>query len=265
MLKLVDYYGGKVALAKWIEEQFAPHHTYVEVFGGGGGVLLNKKRSKVEVLNDFDNEIVNLYQVMRDHGDEIKRLCELTPYARAEYSNARQEAADPIERARRTIIKCHFGIGDSLARITGFHTSKQVNQSHAVTYSKWCEKIPEIVARFRGVVVENLDFQAVIEKYDHQDTLFYLDPPYVLETRTSAGAYKADFKSEDHSRLLSCIKNLQGMVVLSGYDHESYDVLGWKKVKSMARIQGNGVREECLWLCPKTAGAFTQVEFSFEK
>lgn len=261
MLKLVDYFGGKVALSAWIENQFAPHQTYVEVFGGGAGVLLNKKRSKIEVLNDFENEIVNLYQVMRDHGDEMKRLCELTPYARTEYDNARQESADPVERARRTIIKCHFGIGDSLARRTGFHTSKQVNQSHAITYANWCEKIPEIVERFRGVVIENLDFQKVIEKYDHSETLFYLDPPYVLDTRTSSGSYTADFESEDHTRLLSCIKNLQGMVVLSGYDHESYDLLGWKKVKLMARTQGSSVREECLWLCPKIECREKQIEF----
>jgi DNA adenine methylase len=82
---LVRYHGSKWRLAPWIISHFPKHIIYVEPFGGSGSVLLRKERSKIEVYNDLDGEIVNLFRVVREHGEELSHRIYLTPYARSEY------------------------------------------------------------------------------------------------------------------------------------------------------------------------------------
>lgn len=79
---LLRYHGGKWKLAPWILRHLPPHRVYVEPFGGGGSVLLQKPRSYAEVYNDLDGEIVNLFRVARERGEELAQAVELTPFAR---------------------------------------------------------------------------------------------------------------------------------------------------------------------------------------
>ena len=102
---LVRYHGGKWMLAPWIIAHFPPHRTYVEPFGGGGSVLLRKTRSYAEVYNDLGGEIVNLFRVARARGEELARLVELTPFARAEFAESYEPAEDELEEARRLIAE----------------------------------------------------------------------------------------------------------------------------------------------------------------
>ena len=62
-----------------------PHRVYIEPFGGAASVLLQKPRSYAEVYNDLDGEVVNLFRVTRDTGEELQRVLALTPFAREEY------------------------------------------------------------------------------------------------------------------------------------------------------------------------------------
>src|SRR5690606_6837914 len=95
---IIRYHGGKWRIAPWIISHFPEHRVYVEPFGGGGSVLLRKPRSYAEVYNDLDGEIVNLFRVARDCGDELIRSVELTPFARDEFMLAYEETEDPIEQ-----------------------------------------------------------------------------------------------------------------------------------------------------------------------
>jgi hypothetical protein len=101
---IIRYHGGKWLLAPWIISFFSPHRCYVEPFGGGGSVLLRKPVSHMEVYNDLDEEVVNLFRVARDHGQQLMQLLKLTPFARHEFNLSYAETDCPVERARRTIV-----------------------------------------------------------------------------------------------------------------------------------------------------------------
>lgn len=163
---LINYFGAKWTCAEWIISHLPEHEIFVEVFGGSAAVLLQKDRSKREVVNDIDDEIVNLYRIVRDHGPRLKELCALTPHSRVEYERAREYTVDPIERARRTIVKSFFGIGDSLFQNNGFRMSKESNTCAAKSWENWWRALDLLIARFQGVLIESLDFQTVFEKYD---------------------------------------------------------------------------------------------------
>ena len=108
---LLTYFGGKWAIAPWIIEHLPPHKIYVEPFGGAASVMLRKPRSKVEVYNDLDDEIVNIFRVLQDPAStrELFRRLARTPYARAEYDLACAErVVDPVVRAQRAIIRANM-------------------------------------------------------------------------------------------------------------------------------------------------------------
>jgi DNA adenine methylase len=106
---LVRYHGGKWRIAPWIISFFPPHRVYAELFGGGGSVLLRKGRSHEEIYNDLDGDIVNLFRMARDRGEELRRKLALTPFAREEYALSFKPAGDPLERARRTVVRAYMG------------------------------------------------------------------------------------------------------------------------------------------------------------
>jgi DNA adenine methylase len=110
---ILRYHGGKWILAPWIIGFFPEHRVYVEPYGGAASVLLRKERSYAEVYNDLDSEVVNLFRVARDNGTELLRVLALTPFAREEYQSAWHPTDDPLEQARRTVIRAFMGFGIS--------------------------------------------------------------------------------------------------------------------------------------------------------
>ena len=122
---IMRYFGGKWMLAPWIISHFPKHKVYVEPFCGAANVLLRKKPSKVEVLNDLYGRIVSCFRVLRD-SEQAKRLQELlrlTPCSEEEYFACREMSDDPVEDARRLIVLGHQGHGSAGAsggKITGW-------------------------------------------------------------------------------------------------------------------------------------------------
>lgn len=95
----IPYSVSKWRIARWIVEQFPAHESYVVPFCGGAAVFFTKSPSKLEVLNDLEEEVVNFFQILRDREAELIRKIDLTPYARAEYHRAWDAADDPGEPA----------------------------------------------------------------------------------------------------------------------------------------------------------------------
>lgn len=257
MRPMLNYYGGKWSQAEWIIEHFPDHEMYVEAFGGAASVLLRKPRSTMEVVNDIDDEVFNVYRAVRDHGTKLRRLLSMTPYSRTEYELSREPAISDIERARRTIVRTYLGIGDSLNQRNGFRMSKLSNVTPEKTWQTYVQALDETIERFRGVLIERLDYRKLIEKYDTPGTLWYLDPPYVKSERSNRHGYRHDFNDEDHAELMKHAFALKGMVIVSGYDSALYDQYDWRKVTRKVNTN-SGLATETLWLCPKVSASEKQ-------
>src|SRR6266699_121264 len=154
------YHGGKWKTAKAIISYFPPHRVYVEPFGGAANVLLRKSRSYAEVYNDLDAEIVNVFIQLRDNGPELKRLLTLTPFARLEFEEAYEPVADPIEQARRTIVKSFIGFGsDAIRHLSGFRSnSNRSGTTPAHDWRNYADVLDYLIKRLRGVVIECRDY-----------------------------------------------------------------------------------------------------------
>lgn len=261
---LVRYHGGKWKLAPWIISHFPEHRVYVEPYGGGGSVLIRKPRSYAEVYNDLDGEMVNLFCVVRDRGDELRRALELTPFARTEFELSYSDSEDPIEQARRTVTRAYMGFGSAgiCKETTGFRAnSNRSGTTPAHDWRNYPDHLPALIERLRGVVVENRDALDLMAQHDGPDTLHYCDPPYVHSTRSekvrgtvTRKAYKFEMTDAHHRQFAEVVRALRGTVVVSGYRCDLYDELfeGWARIDQMAHADGARDRVECLWLSAET-------------
>ncbi len=257
---LIRYHGGKWKLAPWIIEHMPPHHTYVEPFGGGGSVLLRRDRTYAEVYNDLDGEVVNLFRMARDRGAELRQALELTPFAREEFDASYQPAEEPLERARRMVVRAFQGFGSAAAcgEKSGFRaSSNKSGTSSAADWRTYPAALEAITARLQGVVIENRDARLVIAHHDRPDTLHYVDPPYVHSTRSlkvrhndHRKSYKHELTDEQHAELAVFLRGLRGMVMVSGYPCSLYDELfgDWQCIERAAFADGARPRTEALWL-----------------
>lgn len=235
----LNYFGGKSKIAKWIISHFPEHRIYAEPFGGGGSILLRKNPAKRDIYNDIDGEIVNVFKVLRENNAELKEKLRLTPFSRDEYLSARDFVSDPIEQARRTIVKSYMGIGDAIHNKSGFRNSKSSNTSPSVTFCNYVDQLHLFEEKLRRVIIENLDYKLILKKYDSVETLFYIDPPYVHSSRSMKHNYSFEMSDSDHYELIDCIKKLDGMVVLSGYENDIYSELNFNQIKKETFSQKN--------------------------
>lgn len=261
------YHGAKFRLAPWCMQFFPPHRIYTEAFGGAAGVLLRKPRAYAEVYNDLDGDVVNFFRVLRDPAmrEKLELALSLTPYARDEFDLAWEPTEDAIERARRTAIRAQMGFGSAGATkgSTGLRTDTK--RKHTTAQMDWLSYPAAIAAagqRFAGVLIENRPAIDVLQQHDTPETLHFIDPPYVHDTRVlrSQGGYRHELSDDDHDDLLAAILELEGFVVLCGYESDLYNdaLTGWEKHSTDARIsagRGTAMRQEVVWLNPACSSA----------
>jgi DNA adenine methylase len=254
------WHGGKWLLAPWIISHFPPHRIYVEPFGGSGSVLLRKPRSYGEIWNDLDGDAVNMFRVMRSaRAGELVDALRKTPFSREDFNEAYTLADDPVERARRLVIRCFMGFGTNAHnRVTGFRA--QSNRSGTTPAHDWAnypDSLVTVIERLAGVVIENKDATAIMAQHDGTSTLHYVDPPYVLSTRSDKTKdYAHELTDADHNALLAFLQTLKGTVVLSGYTSPLYEdaLKHWRRVERQAFADGAKKRTEVLWI--NRAGVF---------
>jgi len=254
------YYGSKQTLADRILPLLPPHRHYVEPYAGSLAMLLAKPRIPFETVNDLDGALNNFWTVLRDHTDELERVCGMTPHSRAEYVAVRDLAAhpadDPIERARRTWVLLTQGRSGSTGRPTEWrHYINPSNSSFSMPgYLKgYVARFGPAVARLHGVSLECLPALDLIGRYGRcEDALLYVDPPYVRSTRTGRG-YTHEMSDDDHRELAAALREVKASVVLSGYASPLYDedlYPDWHRTEFTA-VTGNGgqrrARTEVLW------------------
>lgn len=263
------YHGGKFRLAPWILQFFPPHAVYVEPYGGGASVLLRKPRAHTEVYNDIADEVVNVFRVLRNPttAAELQRGVELTPAARAEFLLSYQPSDDPVEQARRTVVRSFMGFGSGAVyskHATGFRTGARGERHKSAAHDlvTWPDQVPAFVERLRGVTIESRDALQVLQSADGPGTLHYVDPPYPHSTRGNARGvrqkYAREMTDDDHRVLAGVLKDLRGMVVLSGYACELYDrelYAEWERHQVLALADGARTRTEVVWLNPACSAA----------
>lgn len=257
---ILRYHGGKWRLAPWIIQHLPPHRIYTEVYGGAASVLLRKPRSYSEVYNDLDGEVVNLFRVLRNPSQarELLRLVSLTPYSRQEFEESYILDGDPVEQARRTLFRfcAAYATGAQKDYGTGFRAN--VTRSSTTPVHDWRTMdhvLEPIIDRLRGVVIEHRPALDVLRQYDNAESLHYVDPPYVFDSRggrTAGQVYNHEMTDDDHRALADTLHSLQGMVVLSGYPSGLYAELyyGWHCITRSAHADGARDRIEALWISP---------------
>jgi DNA adenine methylase len=236
--------GGKGKLANWLVQYIPSGRIYVEPFAGAASVFWHlPKPFPVEVLNDLDGDIVNLYRVLQDKAkfEELAHRLIFTPYARAEFVRALQIAKAPtatdIDRAWAFFVKQNQGFG-GIASVPGSwgRALTLINNNMAATTSEWRSRLKLLSfwhERLSRVQIDCTDGIECIKYWDTPDTVFYIDPPYVPDTRKDRRLYKEEPDLAYHERLVKTILAVRGKVMLSCYDHPVYTPLskaGWYKL-----------------------------------
>jgi DNA adenine methylase len=261
--------GGKQRLVSKLLPLIPSHQTYVEVFAGGAALFFAKETSPIEVINDLDSGLVNFYRVIRDKKkfEQFRLAIALSPYAREEYDNCREtwwQCENEVEKARRWFVvarQCFCGIFGSSFGV-GIKNGSKGMATNVACYLNTIDLLPEISARMMRVQIENKSFEEIIKQYDRPKTFFYLDPPYVADTRKSPKVYAHEMTNEDHQMLVEVLMKIKGKAMLSGYANEIYEPLekaGWEKFTfkafcSVSTFTGKDkdyeekCREECVWI-----------------
>lgn len=256
---ILRYHGGKWRLAPWIISHFPLHRVYVEPYGGAASVLLRKPRCYAEIYNDLDGEVVNLFRVLRNPSQarELIRLVSLTPFAKEEFENSYLTDGDPVEQARRTLIRSFMGFGSAMhsGQRTGFRdTSKRNGTTPAHDWAGMPAALDLITERLAGVTIDHRSAHDVITRHDSPQTLFYIDPPYVWSTRSeeyAGNAYAHEMSDEQHRAMAAVLHNVAGMVVISGYPCALYDAdlfADWYRIERESYADGARKHTEVLWM-----------------
>ncbi len=264
---LWPWQGSKARLADWIAERLPPHRAYVEPFAGTAAVLLTKQPAPIEVLNDFNGDIVAVYRCLQDTGltRRLYRRLRWTPISRAEWNRAHEPVADDIvEQAARFLVSMWQGFnGKPSASTWGGGLGDGIEPR----IRRFLERLQVVADRLSGVALEHNDWQTVVTRYERPDTLIYLDPPYLMDH--DRNAYGCGYWTEtEQQRLIDWALQTPAMVMISGYDHPLMQQLveaGWHRelrrlpvnvlgrTEQSGRIQGlrtEDYRVENLWWSP---------------
>ena len=255
------WYGGKYSHLDFI----LPHlptdcKHFCDVFGGSAAILINREPVPVETYNDLDSELVNFFRILRNHPAELTRAVSLTPFSREELVLActPSEGLPDLERARRFYVRARqtrTGLAQTSSEGRWAHCVLTSRAGMAGAVSRWlgsAEFLPEIAQRLLRVQIENAPAVDVVRRYDTDDTVFYVDPPYVHETRGDANAYAFEMDDRAHEELAGVLNGARGHVVLSGYRNPLYDRLydRWRRVDAPEKTchSVRSKRQESLWI-----------------
>lgn len=254
------YYGGKTRLASRIAALLPAHEHYVEPFAGSLAVLLAKKPSRMETVNDLDGLLMTFWRVLRDKPAEIIRECALTPHSRAEYLDARAahlDDLDDVEKARLVWIQIAQGRSGTLRKTGWRHFIDPGGTSGSLPsyLESYVDRMATAAERLHQVSLECRPAIEVVRQYGAiASCCLYVDPPYLGSTRTSGGAgYRLEMKDPaEHAELLDALLACRAAVLLSGYRSDAYAaaLAGWDRIEIPTTTgQGNtrSPRTEVVW------------------
>ena len=224
MDSIINYVGGKSLSAKKIVEMMPEHNCYVEAFAGGLWVFFSKPKAKVEVVNDINGELVNLWRTLQRKPEEFKERGKYELYARElyeeylrDFSEGRHQKMSDVERAFRFFCALKESFGAKFGGGFGYGPARNVAESFFNEF----KIIDDITERLKHVQIDNKDFEQLIKDYDRVDTLIFCDPPYIKadvdsQYFKSMGANNIiGFGLHDHQRLYKTLIGLKGKFILT--------------------------------------------------
>src|SRR5437867_3005643 len=241
------WYGGKYSHLDWLLPLLPATTHFCDVVGGSAAVLINREPSSVETYNDIDSEVVTFFQVLRDQKEALIEAIGLTPFSREELARACSEPTEgltDLERARRFFVRARqvrTGLAQTASAGRWAHCLLTSRAGMAGAVSRWVGSIEDLSAiaqRLLRVQIENAPALEVIERYDSPETLYYIDPPYVHDTRGDTKAYAHEMTDADHRALANVLHQVKSKVALSGYHCPLYDELygDWWRVEADPKL-----------------------------
>ncbi|TET57432.1 MAG: DNA adenine methylase [Promethearchaeota archaeon] len=270
MDSFIKYFGGKFALKEKIISMIPPHQTYIEAFCGASWVLFEKPPSLVEVINDVDDEIINLYLVIQNQLSIFKERLNLLPISESLFSFMSNEYGIPCEdlnEKEKKNIPYPYGIPEMATKtyyklmncFNGNYREKpqfsfSVNRRSG--FVKFYNTDWDLIRnRLKEVTILNRDFREILKKYDDPNSFFYLDPPYLVATNDKS-YYRNTFTEKDHNELLVYLEQLEGKFILSyGNDdiikdiYENFNIIGSENNPNELLITNYDVPEKSYFRC----------------
>lgn len=212
---IVPWLGGKRRLAEILISRFPAHSCYCEVFAGGAALFFLRPPAEVEVINDINGDLVNLYRVVQRHLEEFVRQFKWALSSRQVFKwlqDTQPNTLTDIERAARFYYLQHEAFG---AKIQGqTWGTATTTPAPTVNLLRIEETLSAAHLRLHGTYVEQLDWRECVRRYDRAHTLFYLDPPY-WETE----GYGVPFVWSEYEAMAELMRSLKGKAILSINDH----------------------------------------------
>jgi DNA adenine methylase len=245
----LKWHGGKNYLARKIVDLMAPHLHYVEPYGGGLSVLLARdpedrrlwieeappaaRRGVSEVVNDMHGDLMCFWQTLRDARGPLYERLAATEFGEGVWQRAGDyltalppwDGATDVTRAWAFFVLCRQSLAGRMAGFASISRTRTRGNRNEQANAWWgaVDGLPDVAERLRDVVVLNRKAPDVIRQQDGPGTLFYLDPPYLHETRTAQDVYAHEMIEVDHRELLGVLRQCKGKIMLSGYPSQLYD------------------------------------------
>lgn len=210
---VIPWIGGKRRLAKHILPLFPEHQCYVEPFAGGAALFFLKAPSEVEVINDVNGELVNLYRVIKHHLSEFVQQFRWALVSRKMFEWMQDTPTEPltdIQRAARFFYLQKMAFGGKVARQT-FGTG--TTSPPRLNLLRIEEDLSAAHWRLARTYIEQLPWAECFRRYDRPHTLFYLDPPY-----WGTEGYGVDFGLEQYTQMSDIARTAKGKLIISVND-----------------------------------------------
>lgn len=251
MKSILRYPGSKWNLSKRIVNLLPEHKTYLEPYFGSGAVLFNKPASPIETINDLNGDIANLFQVIQSEPELLQERLWLIPYSRSVYDSAwKAKPTDEVDQAVNFVIRSTMSHGFRVFEKSGW--KRDVSGREAAYAVRHWNSLPEIIQdmalRLKGVQIEKRPALRLIAEFSRPEAVIYLDPPYVLSTRTRE-QYSHEMTNSDHLELLELLNQSKANILLSGYDSKLYNqqLSNWNRLEFSATAEKGLHRTEVLW------------------
>lgn len=256
MRTILKYPGSKWNIVNQLVARIPEHHSYVEPYFGSGAVLFNKPLSDIETINDLDSRVTNLFRCIQSDSERLARMVMTTPFSREVYDTQFKDIdvlhQDNFQHASNFLICCWQGHG---FRTNGYKVGWKndvIGRERAYALWNWYrlpEWIIDIAERLKQVQIENRPALKVIQRFNYDGVFMYIDPPYLLNTR-SGKQYRHEMTDKDHEELLKELLKSKAKIMISGYESDMYNdyLKDWSKCIFKSCSEHGKPRREVVWM-----------------